>query len=438
MAVSEFDKKYLSQDDQDRIEAVTKAAESGDMSWDEAHNEAESIRAKASYSGGGRGDQYIDLSGGFGNDGASLKRKSAGTSGGDFSYEDAPQFVSRYQDTIDTMMQDLMGYDYGDFKGGDLYAALAQGYEKNGQKAMRDALGQISARTGGLASSYAGAAAQQAYNDHMSALEELAMSMYLDDYDRKKQNLQLLQGMDDTDFARYQAGLDQFNTDRDFAYGAAADDRNWAYQEDQEEWNRAAERAATMASFGDFSGYKALGYTDAQIALMKMAYDAENAPAADISGPAVGSGGGGYDNNGGISDENIRTMQNYLGVNDDGIWGSQSTDAAGGLSAEEAWEAYQSNTLKPGDLVDPRTGKRFSPDSEVYGPFFTGDKQTGAGNGKTSLDWDEDEGIFSWNGKNYSSFDELANAIDAADLSTSEKKKLQQKFALFGFDISFD
>ena len=53
MAVSEFDKKYLSQDDQDRIAAVTKAAGSGEMSWDEAHNEAESIRAKASYSGGG-------------------------------------------------------------------------------------------------------------------------------------------------------------------------------------------------------------------------------------------------------------------------------------------------------------------------------------------------------------------------------------------------
>ena len=33
----------------------------------------------------------------------------------------------------------------------------------------------------------------------------------------------------------------------------------------QDEWNKAAQQADMMASYGDFSGYKALGYTDAQI-----------------------------------------------------------------------------------------------------------------------------------------------------------------------------
>lgn len=40
----------------------------------------------------------------------------------------------------------------------------------------------------------------------------------------------------------------------------------------------AAERAKMMASIGDFSGYKALGYTDEQIAALKAAWDAAHAP----------------------------------------------------------------------------------------------------------------------------------------------------------------
>ncbi len=46
----------------------------------------------------------------------------------------------------------------------------------------------------------------------------------------------------------------------------------------QNYWEDAAERANVMASIGDFSGYKALGYTDEQIAALKAAWDAKNAP----------------------------------------------------------------------------------------------------------------------------------------------------------------
>lgn len=34
-------------------------------------------------------------------------------------------------------------------------------------------------------------------------------------------------------------------------------------------------------------------------------------------------------------------MQAYYGTDPDGMWGADSTAAAGGLSADEAWEAYQ-------------------------------------------------------------------------------------------------
>ena len=66
--------------------------------------------------------------------------------------------------------------------------------------------------------------------------------------------------------------------------------------------------------------------------------------------------------------------------------------------------------------------------------------QGGSGNsgsgGKTSLDWDQDEGIFTWNGRSYSSVEQLLNEISQAGLTDSELATLKRKFKLFGFDLS--
>lgn len=50
--------------------------------------------------------------------------------------------------------------------------------------------------------------------------------------------------------------------------------------------------------------------------------------------------GGGY-NNGGLSADQIRQMQEYYGATADGLWGANSKAAAGGMSAAEAWNAYR-------------------------------------------------------------------------------------------------
>lgn len=50
-------------------------------------------------------------------------------------------------------------------------------------------------------------------------------------------------------------------------------------------------------------------------------------------------------NNGNVSTSDIKTLQKALGVTADGKWGSKSTSAAGGLTADEAWKAYQSGKL---------------------------------------------------------------------------------------------
>ena len=67
---------------------------------------------------------------------------------------------------------------YDSFKQSEEYSGLKKGYEHSGQKAMKDTIGQMAAKTGGMASSYAQTAGQQAYGDWMSRLEDAAYEMY--------------------------------------------------------------------------------------------------------------------------------------------------------------------------------------------------------------------------------------------------------------------
>ena len=64
MALSKYDQVHLSKEDQDKISSLTNQAESGSISWDDAHAQAEAIRGNAGYSGGDAGDDYISRGGG--------------------------------------------------------------------------------------------------------------------------------------------------------------------------------------------------------------------------------------------------------------------------------------------------------------------------------------------------------------------------------------
>ena len=87
-----------------------------------------------------------------------------------------------------------------------------------------------------------------------------------------------------------------------------------------------------------------------------------------------------YDN-GSVSTENIKKMQEALGVGVDGAWGPNSTKAAGGMTADEAWAAYQRGELgKKGENVDMKKVDSFTsklnPESmhdaiarQMYGPY---------------------------------------------------------------------
>ena len=51
-------------------------------------------------------------------------------------------------------------------------------------------------------------------------------------------------------------------------------------------------------------------------------------------------------NNGGLTSDQVKVLQNYYGVTADGAWGKNSTSAADGMTAAQAWEAYLAGPLK--------------------------------------------------------------------------------------------
>lgn len=89
-----------------------------------------------------------------------------------------PTFNSQYMAKLNELVKQLTGMNYGDWTGGEQYRSLHDRYTNNGRVGMQDVLGQVSARTGGLASSYATSAAQQQYNSYMNQLEAVARQMY--------------------------------------------------------------------------------------------------------------------------------------------------------------------------------------------------------------------------------------------------------------------
>lgn len=202
--------------------------------------------------------------------------------GENFSYASAPSYTDKYKNQIDDMLNQILNredFSY-DVSKDPLYAQYAQQYTQQGQRSMKDTLGQLSARTGGLASSYATSAAQQASDYYMGQLAnkvpelyQMAYEMYLDDKADQVENLGLLQSMSNTQYDRYRNTMSDWLNDRNFAYGVYRDDVSDQQFADEQSKKYALSQAETLAQYGDFSGYKNLGYTDEQINAMRGGYE---------------------------------------------------------------------------------------------------------------------------------------------------------------------
>lgn len=285
---SVYDKMYFTDDQLKQGAEINNKAAAGEITWDSAHNWWENTRAGYGYSGGEDGHGY-----------STLAKNTVEPTTEAFSYGNAPSYANKYSGPINELLGGVLNRDAFTYDPATdpMYQQYADSYTRMGKQAMEDTLAQVSARTGGLASSYAGTAAQQAYNGYMSALadkvpelRQLAYQMYMDEGDAQRQNLQLLQNLEEIAYSRYLNDLDQHNADRNFAYGAyrdqVADQQHageWAYKvgRDQISDNRYAQQRADDKATADKA--------DAQARIN--AYLAANGSVDELDGDLVTASG---------------------------------------------------------------------------------------------------------------------------------------------------
>lgn len=366
MAVSKYDKKKLTEEQQNQIQALTDSAESGVMSWDDAHKQAEKIRSTANYSGGADGSEYNPFA-----SGTNGQKQSGFSSGDNQTGFDASRYTalsaapvyggSRADSALRAAVQNLVDMNYTDWTKGGSYKALAERYSEQGRKAMQDVLGQISARTGGLASSYAAAASQQQYNDYMAKLEDVARQMYSSERSDQMDNVNLLRSLSSDEYSRYLNRLNQWNQDRSFAYSAERDALSDARYDDETAYNRGrdaiadarydqqyADNRADVAWEQDMAERK---YDDSRADTMYSRAKEASAPKLDLS-TAFSMYASGV-----RSTEVMNALRYYLGGDAD----TASLDAAAAQSADgtaekprltfaQAWELYNEGYTSEGVL----------------------------------------------------------------------------------------
>ena len=116
----------------------------------------------------------------------SITERSPGIAG---TAQKTKTYQNPYQKQLDQLVSDYLGSSFSYNQSRDPAAqAYRENYIQNGQRAMQDTMAQAAARTGGLASSYATQAGQQAYNSYMSdlnaqlaGLRQQAIDNYLSD-----------------------------------------------------------------------------------------------------------------------------------------------------------------------------------------------------------------------------------------------------------------
>ncbi len=145
----------------------------------------------------------------------------------------APKYSSNYTSAIKDNLTKVIGNGRFSYNADSdkLFGQYKDSYEKAGQKAMEDTVGNASLLTGGYANSYAVTAGQQAYNEYMQKLsdkipelEKRAYERYRDDEDSAYRRLGTLMELENTDYGRYRDEVGDYNANRQFEYNKSKDE----------------------------------------------------------------------------------------------------------------------------------------------------------------------------------------------------------------------
>lgn len=159
-------------------------------------------------------------------------------------------YVSKYGDQIQALLDKILNRDpfKYDFNADPMYQMYKDRYLQQGRMAMQDTMGDAAALTGGYGNSYAATAGQQAYqsylqglNDRIPGLRDFAYNAWLNEGDRMRSNLSTLQGLDESDYARYRDTVGDYKDELNYYYNRFGDmsDREYnRYLNDASAWEK--------------------------------------------------------------------------------------------------------------------------------------------------------------------------------------------------------
>lgn len=344
---------------------------------------------------------------------------------GSFSYDEAPTYENAFaQQQKDLLDRILNREDFSWSKETDpQWSSYKKSYLREGDRATANALAQASAASGGRPSSYAVNAATQAgdyyatkLNDVIPTLYQQAYERYLDEYNMKLKDLNTVNQQEQLDYAKYLDRLGQFNTDRGFAYQNYADDYD-----------------RLRSQLADVQGQDQIDYARYldEVSRQQTAQDSIRSQ-VDAILAAGGSPSANLVSESGYSSEYVKALEDAYRKQEaekaakksgSGGGGTMSLTTAKEMAKEGQFTDAVLNTLRKAGFTDDYI-------AQVYG-------YTGFGTGRDKLGYDEDEGIFTWNGRRYNSPEALAEDLDRANLTDAEKATISRRLKASGFNITF-
>ena len=171
------------------------------------------------------------------------------------------EFASNYTQQLNDIYGQIMNRDPFQYNLNEdmLYQQAKDQHMLTGQQAMMDTMAMASAMSGGYGSSYASTAGNQAYQQHLTALNNMVPELYdraFSRYQAEGEDLynkyNLTMQADERDFNRYMAALDQYSTLYNQDYGQYSDALNYwtnlATTENSNYWNERDQAYKTAAA----------------------------------------------------------------------------------------------------------------------------------------------------------------------------------------------
>lgn len=384
----------MNADDKARIDALGQqwrhyTALGDTESANAAHDQAESIRAKYGYSGGTDGGGYKIV-------GINTQLRSAQPQDEAINAAIDARIAADQAALEAAQNQKLLDFDYAEGQIAPVYNAQRQSTAAQSQIARRNmaerfnALGLNSGANGQMQLSQ-----DNEYLREMNALDQAEAKARADlEFERTKNKTAyrdaVAQAIRDGDAERAKALYEEARRVDDSLVSTSANQITVDLQREATAYNQKVDRAESLAKFGDFSGYADLGYSADEIANMRRTWEAMNPELMALMGGGVYAGGSGGSSGGSGGSGSGK-----------GGSGNGGTGGSGGNGGK----------ARPGTKKGTQQYLGSSSQKNV-----------------TSFSYAPDEGIFTWNGKNYGNKKSLEKAVANKAMTDSELAALKKKF----------